>query len=132
MNITSTTSGLDLHIKTTQIGDIGKIISHYYVISMSYVLCVMQVVRCICILNHPIPNTKDSLSCQIILPQNQIGRRSGLCLLVSVYTVILYDPNNHCRHLCVLCVFCPQCCFQGILSCYGKHNSRNGKSFIRA
>lgn len=39
-----------------------------------------QVVRCICILKHPIPNTKDALSCQIIIPQNQVGRSSGeLC-----------------------------------------------------
>jgi Rab GDP dissociation inhibitor len=36
-----------------------------------------QVVRCICILSHPIPNTKDALSCQIIIPQNQVGRNSG-------------------------------------------------------
>ena len=35
-----------------------------------------QVVRAICILNHPIPNTKG-LSCQLIIPQNQIGRKSG-------------------------------------------------------
>lgn len=31
-----------------------------------------QVIRAICILNHPIPNTKDSLSCQVIIPQNQV------------------------------------------------------------
>lgn len=37
-----------------------------------------QVVRCICLLNHPIPNTKDALSCQIIIPQKQVGRRSGM------------------------------------------------------
>lgn len=37
-----------------------------------------QVVRCICILNHPVPNTKDSLSCQIIIPQNQVGRNSDI------------------------------------------------------
>ena len=36
-----------------------------------------QIVRAICILNHPIPNTKDSLSCQIIIPQNQVNRKSG-------------------------------------------------------
>lgn len=38
-----------------------------------------QVVRCICILSHPIPNTKDALSCQIIIPQNQVQvpRKSG-------------------------------------------------------
>lgn len=33
-----------------------------------------KVVRCICILKHPIPNTKDAQSCQIIIPQNQVGR----------------------------------------------------------
>lgn len=37
-----------------------------------------QVIRAICILNHPIPNTKDSLSCQIIIPQNQVGRNSDI------------------------------------------------------
>ncbi|CAK8694326.1 unnamed protein product [Clavelina lepadiformis] len=31
-----------------------------------------QVVRAICILSHPLPNTSDSLSCQIIFPQNQV------------------------------------------------------------
>ena len=36
-----------------------------------------QVIRAICILNHPVPNTKDSLSTQIIIPQNQVGRKSG-------------------------------------------------------
>lgn len=36
-----------------------------------------QVVRCICIMSHPIPNTNDSLSCQVILPQAQVGRNSG-------------------------------------------------------
>ena len=36
-----------------------------------------QVVRAICILNHPIPNTKDTLSTQIIIPQNQVNRKSG-------------------------------------------------------
>ena len=36
-----------------------------------------QVVRCICILSHPIPKTNDSLSCQIIIPQNQVNRKSG-------------------------------------------------------
>lgn len=36
-----------------------------------------KVVRCICILNHPIPNTANGLSCQIIIPQNQVGRKYG-------------------------------------------------------
>lgn len=33
-----------------------------------------QVVRAICLLNHPIPNTNDAPSCQIIIPQKQVGR----------------------------------------------------------
>jgi len=37
-----------------------------------------QIVRCICIMNHPIPNTNDSESVQIILPQNQLKRKSDV------------------------------------------------------
>jgi Rab GDP dissociation inhibitor len=37
-----------------------------------------QVVRCICLLDHPIPNTKDGLSTQIIIPQKQVGRNSDI------------------------------------------------------
>ncbi|KAI6214365.1 Rab GDP dissociation inhibitor [Aphelenchoides besseyi] len=33
-----------------------------------------QVVRAICLLNHPIPNTNDAASCQIIIPQKQVDR----------------------------------------------------------
>lgn len=48
-----------------------------------------QVVRCICILSHPIPNTSDSKSCQLIIPQNQVNRKSGKfdhnrCLLLNL------------------------------------------------
>ncbi|XP_014666785.1 PREDICTED: rab GDP dissociation inhibitor alpha-like [Priapulus caudatus] len=37
-----------------------------------------QVARCICLMNHPVPNTKDSASCQIIIPQHQVGRHSDI------------------------------------------------------
>lgn len=37
-----------------------------------------QVVRCICLLDHPIGNTKDALSTQIIIPQKQVGRKSDI------------------------------------------------------
>ncbi|NXD88612.1 GDIB inhibitor, partial [Halcyon senegalensis] len=37
-----------------------------------------QVIRVICILSHPIKNTNDANSCQIIIPQNQVNRKSGL------------------------------------------------------
>ena len=36
-----------------------------------------KVIRAICILDHPIPSTNDSTSCQIILPQKQLGRKYG-------------------------------------------------------
>jgi len=37
-----------------------------------------KVIRSICILDHPIPNTKDSTSTQIIVPQKQTGRNSDI------------------------------------------------------
>jgi len=37
-----------------------------------------SVVRCICILDHPIPNTNDAESCQIIIPARQAGRNSDI------------------------------------------------------
>jgi len=36
--------------------------------------------RCIAILDHPIPGTNNSESCQIILPMSQIGRKSDVYL----------------------------------------------------
>lgn len=45
-----------------------------------------QVVRCICLMNHPIPNTKDALSCQIIIPQKQVGRNSDIYVSLVSYT----------------------------------------------
>lgn len=46
--------------------------------SKSLVKSVGQVIRSICIMDHPIPNTKDSTSCQIIIPQKQTGRGSDI------------------------------------------------------
>lgn len=37
-----------------------------------------NVVRTICFLDHPIPSTNNSESCQIILPQKQVGRKSDI------------------------------------------------------
>lgn len=45
-----------------------------------------QVMRCICLMNHPIPNTKDSLSTQIIIPQNQVKRKSDIYISLVSYT----------------------------------------------
>merc|ERR1712110_218731 len=40
-----------------------------------------KVVRAICILDHPIANTNDSSSCQIIIPQNQVNRQNDIYIL---------------------------------------------------
>ncbi|KAK1921046.1 GDP dissociation inhibitor [Papiliotrema laurentii] len=37
-----------------------------------------KVVRAICILKHPIPGTDDADSAQIIIPQNQVGRKNDI------------------------------------------------------
>lgn len=37
-----------------------------------------QIARCICILSHPIPNTDNSQACQVIVPQNQVDRKSDI------------------------------------------------------
>jgi len=47
---------------------------------------VAQVIRCICLMDHPIPNTKDALSCQIIIPQKQVGRKSDIYISLVSYT----------------------------------------------
>lgn len=37
-----------------------------------------QVIRSICILNHPVPNTNNVHACQIIIPQRQVGRSNDI------------------------------------------------------
>lgn len=48
-----------------------------------------QVIRIICILSHPIKNTNDANSCQIIIPQNQLNRKSG-------GRAYHHFPHSHC------------------------------------
>ena len=45
-----------------------------------------QVVRAICLLNHTISKTNDSLSCQIIIPQKQVKRKSDIYISMVSYT----------------------------------------------
>ncbi|EEB88616.1 hypothetical protein MPER_13463, partial [Moniliophthora perniciosa FA553] len=49
-----------------------------------------KVVRAICILKHPIPGTDDADSCQIIIPQNQVGRRN------DIYIAMVSSTHNVC------------------------------------
>ena len=57
-----------------------------YVQKFGKVKSVGKVIRRICILNHPIPNTDDVASCQIILPQKQINRKNDIFIAVLNYT----------------------------------------------
>jgi Rab GDP dissociation inhibitor len=45
-----------------------------------------KVIRCICLLDHPIANTRDALSTQIIIPQKQVDRNSDIYVSVVSYT----------------------------------------------
>ncbi|EPS59445.1 hypothetical protein M569_15362, partial [Genlisea aurea] len=45
-----------------------------------------KVARAIAIMSHPIPNTNESHSAQVILPQKQLGRRSDMYLFCCSYT----------------------------------------------
>nr|XP_057924270.1 rab GDP dissociation inhibitor beta-like [Doryrhamphus excisus] len=47
-----------------------------------------QVIRVICILSHPICNTGDVNSCQIIIPQNQVNRKHDIYVCM-----ISFDHN---------------------------------------
>lgn len=49
-----------------------------------------KVVRAICFLNHPIPETGDADSVQIVLPQNQLGRKH------DVYVAGVSSTHNVC------------------------------------
>ncbi|KAK4252748.1 hypothetical protein QN277_014298 [Acacia crassicarpa] len=45
-----------------------------------------KVARAICIMSHPIPNTNDSHSAQVILPQKQLGHKSDMYLFCCSYS----------------------------------------------
>lgn len=46
---------------------------------------VSKVVLCICFMSHPIPNTDNAHSAQIILPQKQINRKSDMYVFCCSY-----------------------------------------------
>src|SRR3569833_3233502 len=53
-----------------------------------------QVLRAICVLKHPLANTNDSDSCQLIIPQSQVGRKNGKGLNANPYPS-LYHTHTH-------------------------------------
>jgi Rab GDP dissociation inhibitor len=60
------------------------------VLSVGKVRPTGKVVRAICVLNHPIPNTDNSPSCQIIIPQRQTGRQH------DIYVGFMSAPHCVC------------------------------------
>jgi Rab GDP dissociation inhibitor len=54
-----------------------------------------QVVRCICILNNPVPNTNKAESCQIILPQKQVGRKSDIYIGVVSFSHFVAHQGHY-------------------------------------
>lgn len=56
-----------------------------------------KVVRAICILKHPIPGTDESDSAQIIIPQNQVGRKNGKSLRGNTKITTDASRHLHCR-----------------------------------
>ncbi|KAM6981086.1 rab GDP dissociation inhibitor beta [Aplochiton taeniatus] len=45
-----------------------------------------RVIRVLCLLNHPVKNTHDASSCQIIIPQTQLKRKSDIFVCMVSYT----------------------------------------------
>ena len=76
----------------------------------------LKVVRCICIMDHPVPNlpVKDQTSCQIIIPQSAVDRKSGTVLNFSFSinikllraTLVICNPNLQVVTMYFACVAC--------------------------
>jgi Rab GDP dissociation inhibitor len=54
-----------------------------------------QVIRCICIIDHPIGSTNSSESCQIILPQNQYGRQNDIYISCVSFAHHVAPPGKY-------------------------------------
>lgn len=77
----------------------------------SKVKVVGHVLRAICILKHPLANTSESDSCQLIIPQSQVGRKNGMRPPHLLLRVLLLTA----RYLHCLRVRRPQRLPQGLL-----------------
>ena len=63
-----------------------------YVLNLGKVISRKKVIRSICIMNHPVPNTQDVSSCQIIIPLTEINRKN------DIYIVVLNYSNCVCKN----------------------------------
>lgn len=59
-----------------------------------------KVVRAICIMSHPIPNTTDSHSVQIILPQKQLGRKTDMYVFCCSYSHNVAPRGKYIAFVC--------------------------------
>jgi Rab GDP dissociation inhibitor len=71
-----------------------------YATALGKVKEVGKVVRAICIMDHPIPNTHDATSCQIIVPQKQLNRQSGTLILPHFSRRVYLHGQLRSRRLC--------------------------------
>ncbi|KAJ0987759.1 hypothetical protein J5N97_006115 [Dioscorea zingiberensis] len=59
-----------------------------------------RVARAICIMSHPIPDTNDSHSVQIILPQKQLNRKSDMYLFCCSYSHNVAPKGKYIAFVC--------------------------------
>jgi hypothetical protein len=77
-----------------------------------------KVIRCICILDHPIPNTEGIPSVQIIIPQKQVNRKNGNSL--TNFRYLRYDG-----------FICPLCKQKRYFHCHHQYCSGNESTIKR-
>lgn len=54
-----------------------------------------KVIRAICVLGQPIPNTNNSVSCQIIIPQKQLNRKSDIYVMMVSHAHNVAHANKY-------------------------------------
>jgi RAB protein geranylgeranyltransferase component A len=84
-----------------------------------------QVLRAICILKHPLASTNDSDSCQIIIPQSQVGRKNGMPPFLCSPLLAAIPLTSHGRHLHRVRLLRPQRVPQGLLDRHRFHHRRD-------
>ena len=79
---------------------------------------VAHLLKAICILTHPVANTENSDSAQLIIPQSQVGRKNGR---LSLKILPRSRSSNDCRYIHRCCVFSAQRLSKRLLHRYRLH-----------
>ena len=58
---------------------------------------VAHLLKAICILTHPVPNTDNSDSAQLIIPQSQVGRKNGMLSSIRSHPLTNRHRYLHCN-----------------------------------